>query len=89
MVAIGGKPRKAKLPAQPQVVIQRAAFANEFALFGTDDRGHTIISWIGDPNAASKFNSKYEAKSRVREMEDVPETRVFKVLEPRSAKEAA
>jgi hypothetical protein len=87
MVAIGGRSRKEKLPAQPQVVVQRTASANEFALFGTDDKGLTIISWIGDPNAATKFNSKYEAKSRVREMADVPETRVFKVLEPK-AKEA-
>lgn len=81
MVAIGGKSRKAKLPSQPQVVVQRAAFTNEFALFGMDDKGLTVLTWIGDPNAATKFNSKYEAKSRVREMEDVPETRVFKVME--------
>lgn len=84
---IGGKTKKAKLPAQPQVIVQRAPSANEFALFGADDKGLTIITWIGDPNAATKFNSKYEAKSRVREMEDVPETRVFKVLELK-AKEA-
>jgi hypothetical protein len=88
MVVIGGKPRKANLPTQPQVVVQRAAFTNEFALFGTDDKGLTIITWIGDPNAATKFNSKYEAKSRVREMENVPETRVFKVLDHK-AKEFA
>jgi hypothetical protein len=80
MTAIGGKPRKAKLPSQPQVVVQRAAFTNEFALFSTVT-GATVITWIGDPNAATKFSSKYEAKSRVREMEDVPETRVFKVLD--------
>lgn len=80
MVAIGGKPRKAKLPSQPQVVVQRAAFTNEFALFSAV-AGATVITWIGDPNAATKFNSKYEAKSRVREMEDVPETRVFKILD--------
>lgn len=81
MTAIGGKSRKAKTPAQPQVVIERSVFANAFALFGVDDKGHTIISWIGDPNAATKFNSKFEAKSRTRDMEDVPETRVFKVLD--------
>jgi hypothetical protein len=81
MVAIGGKPRKAKLPSQPQVVVQRAAFTNEFALFSADDKGMTIITWIGDPNAATKFNSKYEAKSRVRDMHDVPDSRVFKVLQ--------
>lgn len=88
MVAIGGKPRKAKLPSQPQVVIQRAAYVNEYALFGTDDKGLTILTWIGDPNAATKFNSKYEAKSRTREMENVPESRVFMQLEHK-AKEAA
>lgn len=89
MVAIGGKPRKAKLPAQPQVVIQRANYTNEFALFGTDDKGHALIDWIGDPNAATKFNSKYEAKYRTREMENIPETRVFKLLEHESRKAAA
>lgn len=81
MVTIGGKPRKAKAPTQPQVVIQRAPFTNEFALFGTDDKGRAVLAWIGDPHAATKFNSKYEAKSRTREMEDVPQTRAFKVLD--------
>jgi hypothetical protein len=80
MVTIGGKSRKASLPAQPQVVIQRANFTNEFALIGLDDRQQATIAWVGDPNAATKFNSKYEAKSRVRDFEDVPESRVFKVL---------
>lgn len=81
MVAIGGKSRKPKLPSQPQVVVQRAPHVNEFASFGVDDRGLTTLAWIGDPNAASKFNSKYEAKSRVRQMESVPDTRVFRALE--------
>jgi hypothetical protein len=85
MTAIGGKPRKAKLPSQPQVVIQRAPFTNEFALFGADDRGNATVAWIGDPNAATKFNSKFEAKSRTREMEDVPSTRAFKTLEHKTA----
>lgn len=84
MLTIGGKPRKAKLPSQPQVVVQRAAFTNEFALLSTDDKGLAHITWIGDPNAATKFNSKYEAKSRVREWENVPESRVFKMLETHS-----
>jgi hypothetical protein len=88
MVAIGGKSRKAKAPAQPQVVIQRAAFTNEFALLGTDEKGFAIVTWIGDPNAATKFNSKYEAKARTREMENIPESRVLKVLEHK-AKEFA
>lgn len=82
MVAIGGgKQRKPKLPQQPQVVIQRAFGINEYALFGIDDNQSTTISWIGDPNAATKFNSKYEAKHRTREMEDIPDTRVMKLLE--------
>lgn len=89
MVQIGGKSRKAKLPAQPQVVVQRAPSANEYALIGADDKGLTVISWIGDPNAATKFNSKYEAKHRTREMENIPETRVFKVLESQERRRIA
>lgn len=81
MIAIGGKPRKAQRPEQPQVVVQRAPFTNEFMLFGTDDKGFLTVTWIGDPNAATKFNSKYEAKSRIRDMENVPESRVLKMLE--------
>lgn len=88
MVAIGGKTRKAKLPSQPQVVVQRAPFTNEFALFSTDDKGLAHLAWIGDPNAATKFNSKYEAKSRVRDMDNVPGTRVFKVIDHRSGAHA-
>lgn len=85
MTAIGGKPRKKALPTQPQFVLQRAAFTNEYALFATDDKSALIVTWIGDPNAATKFNSKYEAKSRTRDMENIPETRVFKALEHKSA----
>ena len=85
MVAIGGKTRKKELPKQPQVVVQRAPYTNEYALFGTDDKGLLILTWIGDSNAATKFNSKYEAKHRTREMENIPETRVFKVLEHKVA----
>lgn len=89
MIAIGGKPRKAKLPAQPQVVVQRAPFTNEFALFYSDSKGSTVFEWIGDPNAATKFNSKYEAKSRVRQMVDIPETRVFRVMDPAAVRSFA
>lgn len=81
MVAIGGKAKKAKLPSQPQFVVQRAMGANEFALIGVDEKQHTTIRWVGDPNSATKFNSKYEAKSRVRDMVDVPDTRMFKMLD--------
>ncbi len=77
---IGGKSRKPDLPKQPQIVIQRAEGVNEYAIFGTDDKGNSIVAWIGDPNAASKFNSKYEAKSRTREMENIPETRRWVTL---------
>jgi len=81
MVAIGGKSKKAALPSQPQFVIKLAEGLNQFAQIGLDDKNHTTLAWIGDPNAATKFNSKYEAKSRVREMADVPDTRVFHMLE--------
>lgn len=81
MTTIGGKPRKAKRPSQPQIVVQRGLFTNEFARIDLDDKGLAHLNWIGDPNAATKFNSKYEAKARVREMENVPESRVFKTLE--------
>jgi hypothetical protein len=85
MTAIGGKHRKPKLPAQPQVVIQLAAHLNQFAVIGMDDERRATIAWTGDPNAATPFNSKYEAKSRVRDMVDIPDTRVFHTLEKSSA----
>jgi hypothetical protein len=81
MTIIGGKSRKAKLPSQPQVVIKLAHGLNQFAQIGMDGEQRTTLAWIGDPNAATKFNSKYEAKSRTRDMADIPETRVFHTLE--------
>ncbi len=81
MTAIGGKHRKPKLPSQPQVIVQLAEHLNQYAIFGMDDKQNATIAWIGDPNAATKFNSKYEAKSRTRDMADIPETRIFRVLE--------
>jgi hypothetical protein len=81
MTTIGGKPRKPKLPSQPQVVIQLAEHLNQYAAIGMDEKNQTTLAWIGDPNAATKFNSKYEAKSRVRDFAEIPETRVFHVLE--------
>jgi hypothetical protein len=80
MVVIGGKGRQPKLPSQPQVVIQLADHINRYAVIGLNDQQQATISWIGDPNAATKFNSKYEAKSRVRDFEDVPPTRVFHLM---------
>ncbi len=81
MTVIGGKTRKAKLPAQPQIVIKLAHGLNQFAQISLDDKNQITLSWIGDPNAATKFNSKYEAKLRTRDMADIPETRVFHLLE--------
>lgn len=66
---------------QPQVVIRLAPHLNQFAAIGMDDQHHATLAWIGDPNVATKFNSKYEAKARTREIADIPETRVFQVLE--------
>lgn len=70
---IGGK-TKLKKPIQPQFVVQRSENANEFLKLGEQ------IVWVGDPNSATKFDSKYQAKTRVRELEDVPQTRCFKEL---------
>jgi hypothetical protein len=81
MVTIGGKHRKPKLPSQPQFVIEWALNSNRFATFGVDDKGNTTIGWIGDPNAADKFDSKYAAKSRIHIMADIPDSRVFRELE--------
>jgi hypothetical protein len=80
MVTIGGKHRKPKLPSQPQVVIKLAEGLNQFAQIGMDGEQRATLAWIGDPNAATKFNSKYEAKTRVRDFADIPETRVFHVI---------
>lgn len=79
MTTIGGKTKTIK-PSKPQTVIQRGIGINEFALFGTDDKQNATLSWVGDPNAATKFDSKYNAKLRTREIADVPESRVFQVL---------
>lgn len=81
MTTIGGETRKPKTPAKPQVVIQRGAGLNEYALIGTDEKSNITLDWVGDPNAASKFDSKYDAKFRTRHFADIPETRSFRVLE--------
>ena len=77
MTTIGGKTKKLK-PIQPQYVVQLAPHLNEFARLIYD--GEVIVTWVGDPNAATKFGSKYAAKARMREFEDVPATRCFKEL---------
>lgn len=84
MSTIGGK-HKVKVPNKPQVVIQIGFGVNEYALLGVDEKTRqTTIDWVGDPNAATKFNSKFEAKSRTREIENIPSSRVFKMLEARA-----
>lgn len=80
MVTIGGK-SKVKASDKPEVVIQRGMGVNEYALFGIDEKTkQSTIDWVGDPNAATKFNSKFEAKSRTREIDNIPAGRTFRVL---------
>lgn len=80
MVTIGGKHRAPKKPTKPEVVIQRGFGINEYAIIGVDDNHNTTLAWVGDPNAATKYVSKYDAKFRTRLIDDIPEGRVFKVL---------
>ncbi len=77
MTAIGGKYIKRLKPAQPQYVVQKGVAhfdKNLYLKLGNE------LEWVGDPNAATKFDSKYAAKCRVRELADVPDGRVFKEL---------
>lgn len=76
---IGGKTKTAKA-AKPQFVVQIAEHLNEYAQFKTNEAGGLTINWVGDPNAATKFDSKYQAKYRTRELDDIPATRCFKEL---------
>lgn len=71
---IGGT-TKLKKSSQPQFVVQKSGILNEYLKLGEQ------ITWVGDPNSATKFDSKYQAKTRVRELADIPETRCFKELE--------
>lgn len=71
---VGGT-AKLKKPSQPQFVVQKSGILNEYLKLGEE------ITWVGDPNSATKFDSKYQAKTRIREFEDVPATRCFKELE--------
>ena len=85
MVTIGGKTKKSKVPSKPQVVIQRGFGVNEYAQIGMDDKQNVTLAWVGDPNAATKFESKYDAKNRTRNIEDIPESRTYRVLEAKAA----
>lgn len=71
---IGRRKKNCNAATQPQFVVQKAYGVNEFLKLGEE------LEWVGDPNSATKFDSKYGAKSRVREFEDVPDTRCFKEL---------
>lgn len=72
---IGGRKKNCNAATQPQFVVQKSGVLNEYLKLGEQ------IAWVGDPNAATKFDSKYQAKTRVRELAEVPETRCFKELE--------
>lgn len=85
MVTIGGKSRQPKAPAKPQVVIQRGFGLNEYAIVGMDEKNNVTLAWVGDPNAATKYDSRYDAKARTRHIDDIPENRTFRVLEPANA----
>lgn len=75
---IGGKTKIFK-PTQPQYVVQIAEHINEYMKLVADG-DVLLVTWVGDPNAATKFDSKYNAKTRVRDIENVPATRCFKEL---------
>lgn len=81
MTTIGGKHRAPHRPSQPQFVVRWSDRANLFAKLGVDDRGAATLTWIGDPRAATQFDSRYAAKTRVRDIAEVPETRVIMPLE--------
>lgn len=81
MAQIGGKTRKPKAPAKPQVVIQRGFGLNEYAQIGMDEKSNVTLAWVGDPNAATKYDSKYDAKNKTRHIDDIPENRTFRVLD--------
>lgn len=74
---IGGTKRKLLKATQPMFVVQKGYFANEYMKL-VYEAGSINIEWVGDPNAATQFSSKYAAKTRVRELADVPMTRCFK-----------
>ena len=76
---IGGKTKKAHKATQPQFVVEKAYGVNEYLKFVADDSGLSF-TWTSDPNDATKLDSKYAAKERVRDIEGLPVTRCFKEL---------
>lgn len=81
VITIGGKTRKPAVPTKPQVVIQRGVGLNEYAQIGMDEKSNVTLAWVGDPNAATKYDSRYDAKFRTRHIDDIPQARVFRILE--------
>ncbi len=75
-----GQKTKTLKPSQPQVVCQRGQGQNEFLLLTVDPQGGLLQQWIGDPKAATKWDSRYAAKCRIRDIEGLPEGRVWKEL---------
>lgn len=76
---IGGTKRKEAKATQPMYVVQKSSSLNDFAKLEYIN-GEVIVNWVGDPNVATQFSSKYAAKARIRELVDAPETRCFKEL---------
>lgn len=79
MVQIGGKTKKAHKATQPQFVVQENYGANSYLKFVADDSG-LAFTWTSDPQEATKFDSKYAAKERVRDIDGLPATPCFKEL---------
>lgn len=79
MVQIGGKTKNAHKPTQPQYVVQKAYGVNEYLKFVADDSG-LAFTWTSDPQEATKFDSKYASKERVRDIDGLPATPCFKEL---------
>lgn len=79
MVQIGGKTKKAHKATQPQFVVESGYGTNEYLKFVSDNNG-MLISWVGDPNEATQFSSKFAAKERIREIDGIPNGRVIKEL---------
>jgi len=60
-------------------VVQESYGANSYLKFVADDSG-LAFTWTSDPQEATKFDSKYAAKERVRDIDGLPATPCFKEL---------